>query len=75
MGEQLINLHTPAESLAGLDCWTGPWRNGMTEAGAQGLGLEKEVGSRTEGQIKDQLNSGFGGLPEHMQTSHFSKGA
>lgn len=58
MSEQLINLHPPAETLAGSVCWTRPRNNGRTGAGGQGSGLEKGVGSCREGQIKDQSNPG-----------------
>lgn len=76
MGEQLINLHPPAENLAFGVCWTRPWRNGTTVAGWVGTGdWKKGAGCCMEGQIKDQSNLEYGGLPgDHMQSSYLSKG-
>lgn len=70
MSRQLINLHPAWHSQsAGPDLIAGLGLVG------RGSGLEKEVGSCMEGQIKDQSKPGPEGLPEHTESSHFLKEA
>lgn len=51
MSEQLINLHPPAECLAGSGCWTRPWSVGAGGIGhwdwKKGLVLARKDRSRT----------------------------